>query len=190
MLASWPKAQCVGATGSCAFGRTRCSRSALSRVASTRMSAVCTTRLRLRSDRPFTLAQRSSSERYRSSSGRLNHSDDTRPFRSPRLTSTFQPPARTGATGSMTSTTPIGHLPRRAPGATLPAFNPSPGNRHSSYSTGPDGRGVAVRRVCHQGSKPQEAAARRDALDRSGNSDSGHPRHAFHLPAIGTSARS
>ncbi len=48
-----------------------------------RMSAVCTTRLRLRSERPFTLAQRSSSDRYRSSSGRLNHSDDTRPFRSP-----------------------------------------------------------------------------------------------------------
>ena len=136
MLASWPKAQCVGATGSCAFGRIRCSRSALSRVASTRMSAVCTTRLRLRSDRPFTLAQRSSSDRYRSSSGRLNHSDDTRPFRSPRLTSTFQPPARAGATGSRTSTTPIGYLPRRAPGATLPTFNPSSGNRHSSHSLG------------------------------------------------------
>ena len=55
MLASWPKAQCVGATGSCAFGRTRRNRSGLSRAASARMSAVCTTRLRLRSDRPFTL---------------------------------------------------------------------------------------------------------------------------------------
>ena len=82
------------------------------------------------------MAQRSSSDRYRSSSGRLNHSDDTRPFRSPRLTSTFQPPARAGATGSRTSTTPIGYLPRRAPGATLPALNPSPGNRHSSHSRG------------------------------------------------------
>ena len=64
MLASWPKAQCVGATGSCAFGSIRCNRSGLSRAASTRMSAVCTTRLRLRSDRPFTDAQRSSSDRY------------------------------------------------------------------------------------------------------------------------------
>ena len=111
MLTSWPNAQCVGATGSCAFGSIRCKRSGLSRVASTRMSAVCTTRLRLRSDRPFTDAQRSSSDRYRSSSGRLNHSDDTRPFRSPRLTSTFQPPAFVGRTESRTSTTPIGHLP-------------------------------------------------------------------------------
>ena len=66
MLASWPKAQCVGATGSCAFGSLRCNRSGLSRAASTRMSAVCTTRLRLRSERPFTDAQRSSSDKYRS----------------------------------------------------------------------------------------------------------------------------
>jgi hypothetical protein len=137
-------AQCVGATGSCAFGSIRCNRSGLSRAASTRMSAVCTTRLRLRSDRPFTLAQRSSSDRYRSSSGRLNHSDDTRPFRSPRLTSTFQPPARVGATGSRTSTTPINYLPRRAPGATLPALNPSPGNRHSSHSRRRSRRDAAI----------------------------------------------
>ncbi len=103
MLASWPKAQCVGATGSFAFGRTRCSRSALSREASTRISAVSTTRDRLRSDRLLTEAQRSSSDRYRSSSGRLNHSDDTRPFRSPWETSTFQPPARSGRRGFRTS---------------------------------------------------------------------------------------
>ena len=134
MLASWPKAQCVGATGASAFGRTRCSRSALSRAASTRMSAVCTTRLRLRSDRPFTFAQRSSSDRYRSSSGRLNNSDDTRPFRSPLLTSTFQPPARAGSTGFRTSTTPIEYLPRQAPGAILPTLNLPPENRHGSHS--------------------------------------------------------
>lgn len=69
------------------------------REASTRMSAVSTTRDRLRSDRPFTDAKSASRARYRSSSGRLNHSDETRPFRCPWETSTFQPPARAGRTG-------------------------------------------------------------------------------------------
>ena len=54
MLASWPKAQCVGATGASAFGSTRCNRSGLLRAASTRISAVCSIRLRLRSDRLYT----------------------------------------------------------------------------------------------------------------------------------------
>jgi len=99
-----------GATGSCAFGGTRRSRSALLRAASPRISAVCTARLR--SDRPLTEAQRSSNDRYRS--------DDTRPFRSPRLTSTFQPPARAGCTGTgayrQSSATGVGgHFPRPQP---------------------------------------------------------------------------
>ena len=48
-----------------------------------------TVRVRLRSARPFTEAKRSSSDRYRSSSGRENHSDDTRSTFVPRDTSTL-----------------------------------------------------------------------------------------------------
>ena len=75
--------------GSSAPGRTSPSFSGLSRCASTRIAALSTVRVRLRSARPFTEAKRSSSDRYRSSSGRENHSDDTRSTFVPRDTSTL-----------------------------------------------------------------------------------------------------
>ena len=64
-------------------------RSALSRLASTRIAALSTIRVRLRSDRLLTEFQRSVRDRKRSSGGRLNHSEETRPMRFPRLTSTL-----------------------------------------------------------------------------------------------------
>ena len=58
------------------------------RLASTWISAISIAPVRLRSDRLRAERARSPSERYRSSSGRENHSDDTLPTRSPRVTST------------------------------------------------------------------------------------------------------
>ena len=83
------KLQCVGATGVVASGSISLRRSGSSRLASTRISSLSTMRVWLRSDRAFTEFRRSVSDRYRSSAGRLNHSDDTRPIRWPRLTSTL-----------------------------------------------------------------------------------------------------
>ena len=61
--ASWPKLQCVGATGSAEPGSTRASPSASSRLASTRTAALSTVRVRLRSARPFTDAINSDRDR-------------------------------------------------------------------------------------------------------------------------------
>ena len=88
-LANCPKLQWVGVTGASAPGNMRARRSGSLRFASTWISAVSTTRVRLRSDRPRTDRARSPSDRNRSSSGRENHSDDTRPTREPRETSTL-----------------------------------------------------------------------------------------------------
>lgn len=54
-----------------------------------RIAALSIVRVRLRSARPFSDANKSVSDRNRSSSGRENHSDDTRPTRVPRFTSTL-----------------------------------------------------------------------------------------------------
>ena len=64
-------------------------RSALSRLASTRIAALSTVRVRLRSARPRTDANSSDKDKNRSSAGRENHSDETRETRWPRLTSTL-----------------------------------------------------------------------------------------------------
>jgi len=87
----------------------------------------------LRSDRSFTLAQRSSSNTYRSSSGRWNRSDDPRLFHSPRLTATDPLTARTGCAGSGTSTMHVEYLQRQVPQTARPALNLSPGNRYVSH---------------------------------------------------------
>jgi hypothetical protein len=66
-------------------------RSASARRASTRIAALSTVRAWLLSERQRTAANRSDSDKNRSSSGRENHSDDTRPTRSPRERSTLKP---------------------------------------------------------------------------------------------------
>ena len=53
------------------------------------IAALSAVRVRLCSVRPCTAANSSDSDRYRSSAGRENHSEDTRPIRAPRLTSTL-----------------------------------------------------------------------------------------------------
>jgi hypothetical protein len=57
--------------------------------ASTRIAALSTVRVRLRSVRPRTAENRSDKDKYRSSAGRENHSEDTRLSRPPRLASTL-----------------------------------------------------------------------------------------------------
>jgi putative transposase len=89
-LASYGAAlKALGATGPSAPGSINARRSGSSRLASTRKAALSTVRIVLRSARPRTDAISSSSDRNRSSSGRENHSDDTRPMRSPFDTSTL-----------------------------------------------------------------------------------------------------
>jgi hypothetical protein len=62
-------------------GQFSASRSALSRFAPTRIAALSAVRVRLRSARPRTPTNSSERDKYRSSAGRENHSDDTRPIR-------------------------------------------------------------------------------------------------------------
>lgn len=84
----------------------------------------------------FTDAQRSTSDRYRLSSGRLDHSADSRLFRSSRLTSTFHPSSHLPS-----PVQPDPECPQRpsvrfrdgAPEAALSTLTPSLGSRHTSH---------------------------------------------------------
>lgn len=70
-----------------------------------------------RSARFRTICPRSPGDRKRLSPGRGNHSDDTRPIRSPRVTSVLQPPPRSRrASGSW------GKPPRRVPETSSPGL--------------------------------------------------------------------
>ena len=63
MVASWPKLQWVGASGTSVPGTSSAKRSASSRLASTRMAAVSAVRVRLRSPRPDTAPNSSDRDR-------------------------------------------------------------------------------------------------------------------------------
>jgi hypothetical protein len=86
------------------------------------MALLSTVRAVARSERDRTAAYKSDSDIYRSSSGRENHSEDTRPIRCPLDTSTLKPneDAFPAPAGEEETDMLIAGTPRRASGASLP----------------------------------------------------------------------